>query len=282
MFYNTAIKNVIHKELNNTSVFYDSNLDLYYSFISQHSKFNFITQKNQPYVAYINDNVIDVSQKINSIYLQNHVDTILLFHNSPPSLLKKEDKYILNSKIKNAYKIFFSTTIENEWGLSNRCYTFPYGVKTTINDATKNVILLNFSNNSTISQIYSNIKESIENVHMLSSIKHHTYDQLINLISDYRIAICIGNEYNTLACAGCGCIVLSNSTTKYGNIKTIKNIDNLQNLIEQIKENLQLYEDKNTRISSVDFILKNFPFLPHISYLDNIFTTAQKQGYIYE
>lgn len=279
---NKAVSNIINQVLGNDNILCSYPIDLYQSFISSYSKYNILSKDNQPFIADINNDPLNFSQIINKKTIENHTYPILLFQDFAPAVLKKEDKYILANKLKNAYKIFFSEQIQNNWSINDDLsFVINHGVKTVTNIKTKNVIVLNFNQNKLIDQIYAKISQAISNVDIISSM--NDFEETIKLISQYKVAVCIGSSYNALSCAGCGCLVLSNSTNTTPDIESIINIDKIDSIDHQINNMIKNYTNYSDLISRVENKLKNnYFFLDHISELDKVFAKIQSKGYIYE
>lgn len=271
MFSHAAVSNILNNVLsNNTFISLCSN-NLFNLSLSKLESYNISKLAASPFIGIINDDPINFSQKANDLYLQYHVPGLLFFHNQAPAALKKEDKYILSQKLSNTTKVFFDNTIRNSWGLSNTdSHTISYGVTPKQSVKTKDVIVLNSTNNSTINTIYQHIKNKIDNSDILTSFID--YDDCLSLISNYKVAVCLENFYDVLCCSSMGCKTITNidfkdklpSVTKINDYNTIvpsiiqllNNDDNteINQTIEYIKTRYKL----NTFLDSMKLILSNF------------------------
>lgn len=284
MSSNKQLSNIVHASLNNKTVLYTSTNNLYYNFLSKKSEYNIISAYNQPIIGIINDNVIEYSNKIDQLSIDNHVYSIILFHEYPPEALKKEDRYLLYQKIKYHYKVFFSDKLYNKWSLPKDAFTFvnPYGVDPKeYNDIReKNIIIFNLSNNPVIENIYQNLKSQFTSIDICRSISN--LDDVSSTISDYKIAICIGDPYNSIYCAANGCCVLSNTPID-PNINTIFQVENILNISNQINNILQNFDSLKDQIkNNVVNICTKYPQHEHIKIMDNIFKQLTFRPFIYE
>lgn len=270
MFSQIAVSNVINSVLNNNTFLNLCSNNLFNLLLSKIDSYNITKLGSSPFIGILNDSPIDFSQKATSLYLQYHVPGLLFLHNQAPSALKKEDKYILSQKLNNTTKVFFDTNIRNSWGLlDDNCHTISYGVEHKKSVKTKDVIVLNSTNNSNIKNIYQHIKNTINSCDMITTFDD--YDDVLNLIGNYKIAICLENFYDVLCCSSVECKVITNmdvnkklssvlSISDYNsiipNISTILNSsdDNLYSTIEYLNNNYKL----ESFIDSMKLILSSF------------------------
>jgi hypothetical protein len=271
MFSQIAISNIINNVLSNNTFLNLCSNNLFSLSLSNLDSYNLIKLTSMPFIGIINDDPIGFSQKVSSLQLQYHTQALLFIHNNPPAALKKEDKYILSQKLNNTTKVFFDENIKKSWGLSDKdCHTIPYGVESKNPIKTKDIVVLNPTNNSNIIKIYQYIKNLNNNVDLLTS--PIDYNSCIDLIGQYKIAICLDNSYDALLCSALRCRVISNidldnkfhstcKITDYNHImQTIsKFLDrNDTDDIDKTIEHINLFYKLDIFMDSIKLILSNF------------------------
>ena len=116
MLNNIATSNIISSIFSKNTLLYNGKKDLFLTTLLQCESINIIDSPSQPFSILLSDNPIDYSQTSIKNSLMYHVNSLILFHKEPPQALKKEDKAILDKKLKNSYRLFFSKDIEKSWG----------------------------------------------------------------------------------------------------------------------------------------------------------------------
>lgn len=276
MFSHISVSNTINKLFNNATIVYLGKQNLFYRILTQNPYYNIINNTEQPFIGMIHDDPLLFSHKSNELELNYHAYSWILFHNPAPAALKKEDKHILATKLKNSIKIFFSDMIRKSWGLYNdtNSYSITYGceVKHGINH-TKNIAVLNLDNNKIINDLYRHIHNIFPDSDLLKSISDTTN------IDQYRLVVSLENIYDALYSAANGCFVLSN-TDLQNNLPSVYKITDINKINEQISQILSA--PIAHIIETQQFIQNNFDLQTHYESMNNIFSLAKNRAYLYE
>lgn len=278
MFSQIVVSNVINSVLNNNTFLNLCSNNLFNLLLSKIDSYNVTQLASSPFIGILNDSPIDFSQKANSLYLQYHVPGLLFLHSQAPSALKKEDKYILSQKLSNTTKVFFDNNIRNSWGLSDdNCYTISYGVEHKKSVKTQDVIVLNSTNNPNIKNIYQHIKNTINSCDMITTFDD--YDDVLNLIGNYKIAICLENFYDVLCCSSVGCKVITNMDIN-NNLSSVLHISDYNSIIPNISTILENRD--NNLYSTIDYINNNYKLETFIDSMKLILSNFSQKAYKHE
>jgi|688.fasta_scaffold00408_11 hypothetical protein len=283
MLNNLDVTNIIVNTLNrkHSTVYYLGNKNLFSNILEQHRDANFIYEANQPFSFIIADNPLNYSQIINKLSLAYHVNTLILFMDSPPTHLKKEDRIILHKKLDNTYRVFFNDKIRSLWALpdTNETLTMSYGVpKSDIVSKEKNVCILNFENNDGINRLYQHINNYIN----CDLITNSNSDPIKN-ISFYKICISPHNIYDTILSASCGTWVFSSSLLIDKNISNISYIDNYNSIINDINNTLNNWDNLQHIIeSSKNYITEHYSLNTFYSNMTDLYSKISQRVFKYE
>jgi hypothetical protein len=277
MFNPKSSNNIIHNVLGNKTILSECSKNLFYSLLQNNTDYSIIEDNKQPFIATLHDNPISLSQKIQNIKINYHVNSIVFIHAPAPEPLKKEDKHILSEKLNDTTKIFFSKAIENSWSLKNNVYTIPYGMNILQKEKTKNVLVINTNKNTNIEKLYSHIKNLYNDCDIINNITDYKFS--MDYISQYKILISLENHYDSLFGAACGCFVISNNLSDI-NLPSITYINNSSNIIEAIKNLLSLKDDISIQTSQ-KYIEQNYPIDKFYTSLNSIFSNFNNKAFIY-
>jgi hypothetical protein len=278
MFSQIAVSNIINNVLNNNTFLNLCSNNLFNLLLTKIDTYNITKLASSPFIGMLNDNPIDFSQKINNLHLQYHVPALLFFHNESPKALKKEDKYILSQKLSNTIKVFFDSNIRNSWGLTDdNCHTISYGVEHKKTTKTQDVIVLNSSNNPNIKNIYQHIKNTINNCDMLTVFDD--YDNVLELIGNYKIAICLENFYDVLCCCSAECKVITNINTN-NSLSSVLSINDYDSIIPNITTILDNRDDN--LYSTIDYLNNNYKLETFIHSMKLILSNFSAKAYKHE
>ena len=190
----------------------------------------------------ITDDPIAYSQSIDKISLQFHTNTLVLFQQFAPSALKKEDRFILDKKLAKSFRVFFDENIKKSWSLNNPLLTrdIKYGVPEYSNcTKTKNICILNIENNDSIKRLYQHIKNYTD-CDIITDIN----DDLLSILSSYKICVSPNNMYDSLLCASTGSWVFSPYLLSDKNIENISNVIDYSIINDSIKKVLEICKRK--------------------------------------
>lgn len=287
----TIISNILNNITGNKTAYFSGNKGLLYHLIQSDTNYSIIDKPNQPFGLYITDELIIYSQNKFRTDLENHANDIILVTENAPVLLKKEDKFILSRKLSKSHKIFFDPSFIKSWDMTENSDTFSiidYGCKIIENGKHNNdVLILNFKKNAAIDALTGHLRSSMlpnTTINILSEY-NNDYDSLLQYISDHKIVISTGGEYEALSCAAAGCFVFSLGTesVKYHKLSTIVNTNNYQDLINQTINITGIYNNisdeiiKTQKTISIKYDINKF-----YSDMVEIYNLVSKKVFIHE
>jgi len=218
------------------------------------------------YDAYMASNPLEHSHIRNNILFDYGIPDIIGFHSLVPHKFKKEDLYIFKrSSIKN-YKIFFDDKIRDSWGIRDRLtYNLNYGLPPQIVESKskkKSIVVLNLSNNSTISTLYQYIKNQFKDAEMITSTNSMTYEQILNKLAEYNVCLEHDTLINCLVAAYAGCHIIS-SLPSIPNIEGSFNIDDYRTVFQTINNliNTRTESNKQQLLETYSFDLFSTQFI---------------------
>ena len=276
MFNHISVCNTINKLFDNNNLLYLGKPNLFYKTLSGHTYYNLITNTDQPFVGILHDDPLAFSQQSDMTCLQYHSNSLIFIHNEAPRGLKKEDKHILSTKLKNAIKIFFSDSVRQSWGLSNdpNSYSIGYGCNIVDKiDKTKDIAILNFSKNSIVNNLYDHIRQSYPDSEILTNLSD------CDKIGRYRLVLSLDNMYDSLYSAALGCLVLSSHEMNniFPSISKVLDYNTINDQIEQI-----LLSPQSKIIDTQNFIRHHLGIDQYYQNLNQIFSLLKNRVYTYE
>jgi len=213
------------------------------------------------YDAYMASNILEHSNKRNSIILTYGIPDIICFHNLLPSGFKKEDLYILKKSSTKNFKIFFDDTISDSWSIKDKLsYNISYGIPAIDNVSNntvshkKSIILLNLDNNNSINTLYQFIKNVFKDAEMITDISRMSYEDLVNKLSEYHTCLEHSSLINCLVAAYAGCFIITGLNPIDG-VNGQFNIANYSSITDQIKASLM-----NNSTPDKNLLLDKYPF----------------------
>lgn len=238
--------NVLYAPMDNTFDLLVNSLDIHTYNIKQ--KFG-----NYYYDLFWTNNFLEHTQQTGSLVKQIHLLDIVWFHNAPPLKFKKEDIALVNQRLKNSVKICADASIMEAWNFDHDTETkvISYGIMSSDIDyqnKTESIVLLNFNNNTDITNLYEFIKQDFPSAVMLNSLDHiHSLNDLYSIVAKYNICIDIYNSLNVLIAQYLGCKVIT-STTQAKNLIGIVQLSDYGNIKEVLKSAL------NDKLSHSDIL----------------------------
>lgn len=223
--------NVLYAPTNNTFDLLVKSLDINTYNIKQ--RFG-----NYYYDLFWTNNFLEHTQQTISLVKQIHLLDVVWFHNNPPLKFKKEDIVLVSQHLRNSIKICADASIMQAWGFDHDTETkvIPYGIMSSdidYSNKTESILLLNFNNNTDITNLYEFIKQDFPAAVMINSLDHvHSLNELYSIIAKYHICIDIYNSLNVLIAQYLGCKVITSTEqakqligviqlSDYGNIKEV-------------------------------------------------------------
>lgn len=281
-----TIGNVLNTIMGNKTIYYSGSPGLFTGVLRSIDEWNLIDRINQPCSLLVTDSPIDYSQQKDNISLQYQINDIAIFHNIAPTMLKKEDKYILRNKLINTHKIFFNEKIKSSWDIIDENYSIiNYGYHVSYDGLhSKDILILNFNNVPAINTIYQTLKQNINlNVGLINT--HLSYNDLINEISSYKVIISNGSSYESVACAALGCYVISVESNHIdNNILNISYINNFHEILAKAQDAVQKYDSMYRLINdSQQYILLSYSNISNMqSVFNQIFQLISQRAFIYD
>jgi len=284
MLSNIATSNIISSIFSKNILLYNAKKDLFFTILLQCELFNTIDSPSQPFSILLSDNPIDFSQTSMKMSLIYHVNSLILFHKEPPQALKKEDKAILDKKLKNSYRLFFSKDIEKSWGLATteKNINIEYGIpKIDQHIKSKNVCVVNYHKDNGIQNLYQHIKNTIIDCDLIDI---NTYNnEIINILSQYKICIIPHDTYDTLLAASLGGLVYTSSTQIDESISSIEYIKDYNSINDRLKSDLDRWDTIDASLKeNQSYIHGKYNIDKFYSEFNNICTSISRKAFTYE
>jgi hypothetical protein len=180
----------------------------------------------------IND-PLDFAQNIGA-YNNLFANKVLFFHDGPPPSLKKEDLFLLKTSLQKFPS--FSFSLNHEQWMNQSIQSLNYGIKNIDIDINKekDIVILSTKNHKQTKLIYDNLKQAYPNTDLLTINSNQSYEDIIKIISKYKICIDLGSYYNVLCGVSVGCYGIT--TKKSYQDDYIYQISDYQQLIGIVKD----------------------------------------------
>jgi len=284
MLNNIATSNIISSIFSKNTLLYNGKKDLFFTTLLQCEIINVIDSPSQPFSVLLSDNPIDFSQISMKMALTYHVNSLILFHKEPPQAIKKEDKAILDKKLKNSYRLFFSKDIEKSWGLNTieKNISIEYGIpKIDLNNKNKNICVLNLNKDNGVQNLYQHIKNSIIDCDLIDT---NTYNnEILNILSQYKICIIPHDTYDTLLAASLGGLVYTSSTQIDKSISNITYIKDYNTINDRLKNDLEQWPSMNSSLKeNQSYIHNKYNIDKFYNEFNNICTSISRKAFTYE
>lgn len=164
------------------------------------------------------NNPVGFAQKMQSYENFALVPKFLLYHFLPPHFFKKEDINILSGNIVSCNKISFIND-NNTWLVPDMVY-MDYGVPGDILSNVigkykqKDILVLGLNDNNQSDIIYKQLETAYPTL-SIDCLKDYSLEiqDIIDIISEYKIVIDINSTYNQLIALCCGCVVVSGNAS---------------------------------------------------------------------
>jgi hypothetical protein len=284
MLNNIATSNIISSIFSKNTLLYNGKKDLFLTTLLQCESINIIDSPSQPFSILLSDNPIDYSQTSIKNSLMYHVNSLILFHKEPPQALKKEDKAILDKKLNNSYRLFFSKDIEKSWGLATieKNINIEYGViRIDEKDKNKNVCVVNLNKDNGIQNLYQHIKNTIIDCDLIDA--HTDGDEVLKILSQYKICIIPHDTYDALLAASFGGLVYTSSSQIDKSISNIAYIKDYNTINDRLKNDLNQWDNINSLLKqNQSYIHDKYNIDKFYSEFNNICTSISRKAFTYE
>jgi len=249
MSYSPIIQNIIHQlfslstnDTENINILYDYSNSIFDKFIIQYMGMSFIDKKIHnsmrellSYDIYWNNNPVEYISDIDK-YKNDHLSDIVFFHEFPENNLKKEDKFLLQNRLRGSFKIYTNMSFKNSWSINDGRY-IKYCIpdmKTNIESERKSVVILNMNNDKSGEFLYSHIKQQFSDTTILQDISKMSYNDITNVLQQHNICISFKKSFDSLVALSCGCEVLSSSMIEEEGITHIEDFNNINSMIGSV------------------------------------------------
>lgn len=212
------------------------------------------------YDLYLTTNPIFYSSYIVNVK-QRHIHDLVYFMHDSPSDVKKEDKFLIQDKLSKSNKICKDNNIKTDWHIRDTTPILEYGIPEAMlsDKQKKSVVVLNTHNNKTIEMIYRDIKHHWPDSLMLSDISDLSYDEIYSILQEYCICIELQDNYNIGVAIANGCRVITNRTSEFNDYTFVSKFNDISNILQNIKDQLNYYENYDNLKASRD-ITKKYSF----------------------
>lgn len=274
---NTKYKNILYEQKN---AILDSLIlltgDNYYTVIEDNTK-----KHNMDNIFYISKERLELHNYhlVMSHSLEKHINSNISFAMHLPLILiisdvksyKKEDRFLIQNKIKNYTKIFLNEDAYKAFCNEDpKCFSIKLGIPLDIFYPTQS-----FNKRKDICIIDNNpmthnIKTAIDKTGKSCDIIDTNLGMniLSAIFNQYKVCIDLGDNYmvNLLCAAACGCKCIT-STTQSGVPYIIKTLGLDNNFVSNICNELD--SEVNTK-SNIAYIKENYPFTDFIEKIHKI------------
>lgn len=179
-----------------------------------------------------------------------HINSLIFTHSHKPEHIKKEDSVLMDQRLTNEHKIFFSESSRQTWRLTKNTYVYNYGIPTVFEKTLqyperKNVLILDLENTTYAKHVYQLLKNAGVETDIINTFDGNMLE-INQIYNKYKICIDLAehNIINLLCAVGSGChgITIKNpmlfENYKHVNgIEFANNIDNIVALINSILNN---------------------------------------------
>lgn len=242
----------------------------------QDSLLNFLPYSNN---IPINDHLYFINDPLYFSQIENrfafYIPKVLFFHNASILSMKKEDRYLLNNKIKLYNKYTFIHELANTIPNINVIdYGFSEISSEALNRRHKSILFIAEEKNMD-QIIFANIKQKYPDSDMIF-LKPNNIG-IDSLLLNYKVCINLSSGYNTLLAASRGCITVSAVPEK--DIPHHYVANEMSQIIKCLEEATNL---NSGHIINHNFITKKYPYSTYIQNIQNIIKDQLNKESIYE
>jgi hypothetical protein len=233
------------------NILYDYRNSIFDKFTSKYLDMSLIHKDTYPvtreilsYDIYWDNNPVEYITNINS-YKNQHLLDIVFFHEYPEAMLKKEDKFLLQNRLRDSLVIYTNELFKQEWSIYDGKY-IQYGIPDVCVDLErprKSILLMNLDTSSRSGELlYSHIKNQFPDATMLQNISDMSYDNIISILNQHSVCVTLKKPFDSLVALSCGCDVLSSCSLSEDGIVYIEDFNKINLMIGSVLEN------RNTKI----------------------------------
>ena len=258
MSYSPIIQNIIRPLLSLSSgdtkdinVLYDYGNSIFDKFISKYLDMSLIYKDTYPvtreilsYDIYWDNHPVEYITNIN-FYKNQHILDIVFFHEYPEAMLKKEDKFLLQNRLRDSLVIYTNELFKQEWSIYDGKY-IQYGipdVNVDLEHPRKSILLMNLDTSGRSGELlYTHIKNQFPDATTIKNISDMSYDNITETLKQYSVCITLKKPFDSLVALSCGCDVLSSSSLSEDGVVYIEDFNKINLMIKSALEN------RNTKI----------------------------------
>lgn len=247
MSYSPIMQNIIHQVFSLSSnnskdinILYNYSHSIFDKFVTEYLDMSFLHKDTHrkareifSYDIYWDNSPVDYISNLET-YKNDHILDIILFHEFPENALKKEDKFLLQNRLRDSLKIYTNSSFKNAWSINNGQY-IQYGlpdVAVNMELPRKSIILLNTDNGRSGEFLYSHIKQYFPDAMILQDISNISYGDITSLLQQYNVCVSFKKSFDSLVALSCGCDVLSSSMVEEDGVVNIEDFNKINLMIE--------------------------------------------------
>jgi hypothetical protein len=215
-----------------------------------------------------------------------HLNSIICTHSAKPPYIKKEDTLLINQRINNEIKIFFSEYVKDSWKFhANNTYYVKYGIPDAFiyskpHNERKDILIINSQNPMLTGKLMESLKQKNLVCDCLD-IYNLSVEDLNELFNNYKtcIDLNIDNTINMLCAIASGCIgiIPNTGSPEYKDLQGLFFINSLESIINTIESILNTSYDPN---AASEDIKKAFPFDEFKNKMNNLIHKANREAFI--
>ena len=247
MSYSPIIQNIIHpllsfssKDPKDISILYDYSNSVFDKFVEKYLDISLIhknayeaTREILSYDIYWDNHPVEYISNLQT-YRDQHILDIVFFHEPPETLLKKEDKFLLQNRLQNSLQIYTDESFKSAWTINTGQY-IPYGItdtKISSENPRKSIVLMNTDNIRAGEILYQHIKQYFPDAEVVQDMSCMSYDDITETLSKFNVCITLRKSFDSLVALSCGCDVLSSSSLSENGILHIEDFNQIHIMIE--------------------------------------------------
>jgi hypothetical protein len=241
------MQNIIHplvplssRETKDINVLYDYRNSMFDKFVLEYLDVSLIhkeayssTREILSYDIYWDNSPVEYISSLDE-YKSQHISDIVFFHEYPEVVLKKEDKFLLQNRLKGSLQIYTNESFKSGWSIHNGRY-IPYGIPDTKIDLTqtrKSIVLIGMDSGKSGELLYSHIKNHFPDASIIQNISSMSYEDIVNILKQHSVCVTFRKSFDSLVALSCGCDVLSSSLLSENGIVHIEDFNKIHLMIE--------------------------------------------------
>jgi hypothetical protein len=284
-------------------VYYPQNnmFDHLLSSLDDHMYYIFGQNKNN----YRTNNIINLPNNLISLYNYNlsitnnilgytsnnlkhlHLNSIICTHSHKPPYIKKEDSLLMDQRLTQETKVFFTESSKESWRTSNG-HVIKYGipeifVNNTPSEKRRDVLVLNFEDTPYAKQIQQALVKNNYSCDIMESCSMST-QEIAQKFNNYKVCVDL-SEHNiiNLLCAiaaGCSTITMTPQilAVEYADLDGLIFIESANQIGETIQSVLPISDEQ--RKNNRDQVIERFPLQNFKTQFNSLINKANMEAFI--